>query len=163
MKNFFFFINLAGWTKPLTAPTNSTRHITTNTPINEDQSAIFDDDDEFWALPAFNEDAIQALAEQLSEKLRDAKRHDALMTNTEVLLPCQLLQRCAIDMLVAADCEACGIRGCNITIEFENELGESRRIASFKTDQNTVSTFELILTLKQDRSGWKSILPQFLK
>lgn len=38
-----------------------------------------------------------------------------------------------------------------------------RRIASLQVDQNTVSTFELYLTLKHDRSGWTSILPQFLK
>lgn len=66
-------------------------------------------------------------------------------------------------MLLNSDEEACGIRGCNIIIDFEDEMGQTRKIASTKTDQNTVSTFELILTLKQDRSGWTSILPQFLK
>lgn len=39
----------------------------------------------------------------------------------------------------------------------------SRRISSIKVDDGTVSTFELYLTLKQDQSGWASILPQFLK
>jgi len=48
-------------------------------------------------------------------------------------------------------------------IEFEEEPSNTRRIASLQVDSNTVSTFELYLTIKQDRSGWTSILPQFLK
>jgi hypothetical protein len=65
-------------------------------------------------------------------------------------------------MLLNSEEEACGIRGCNIIIEFEDEMGQKRQIATHKTDPNTVSTFELLLTLRQDR-GWTSILPQFLK
>jgi hypothetical protein len=98
----------------------------------------------------------------LTNTLREAKQRH-LLSCTEVLLPCELLQRIAMDMLMNSDSEACGIRGCNIIIEFEDEMGHKRQIATTKTDQNTVSTFELILTLRQDRSGWTSILPQFLK
>jgi RTP801 C-terminal region len=94
--------------------------------------------------------------------LRDAKQRH-LLSCTEVLLPVELLQRIAVEMIVVSEEEACGIRGCNIIIEFEDEMGHKRKIASTKTDPNTVETFELILTLKQDRSGWTSILPQFLK
>lgn len=66
-------------------------------------------------------------------------------------------------MFEQSEKEPCGIRGCTIYIEFEDEPDNTRRIATMKTDPNTVSTFELYLTLKQDRRGWTSILPQFLK
>ena len=98
----------------------------------------------------------------LTNTLRDAKQRH-LLACTEVLLPCELLHRIGVEMLLSSDEEACGIRGGNIIIEFEDEIGNTKKIASTKTDPNTVSTFELILTLKQDRSGWTSILPQFLK
>lgn len=98
----------------------------------------------------------------LTTTLRDAKQRH-LLSCTEVLLPCELLHSIGVDMLVNSEEEACGIRGADINIEFEDETGHKRQITSHKTDQNTVSTFELILTLKQDRSGWTSILPQFLK
>lgn len=38
-----------------------------------------------------------------------------------------------------------------------------RRIAYFKVDPDTVSIFELYLTLRQDKSGWSSLVPQFIK
>lgn len=115
-----------------------------------------------FRLPTFNEEAVQEIADMLTETLREAKQRH-LLACTEVLLPCELLQRIASEMLLSSDAEACGIRGCNIIIEFEDEMGHKRQIASTKTDPNTVETFELLLTLKQDRSGWTSILPQFLK
>jgi len=121
-----------------------------------------EDDDDLFHLPTFNEEAIQQVAEMLTNTLREAKQRH-LLACTEVLLPCELLQRIGVEMLLNSDEEACGIRGCNIIIQFEDEMGNTKKIASTKTDPNTVSTFELILTLKQDRSGWTSILPQFLK
>uniref|UniRef100_U5ETA3 Putative scylla n=1 Tax=Corethrella appendiculata TaxID=1370023 RepID=U5ETA3_9DIPT len=108
-----------------------------------------------------HEDALQALSLRLQNELRAAKsRHLAC---TEVLLPADLLPRVASEMFIMSEKEPCGIRGCSVFIEFEDEPGNTRRIASLKTDPSTVSTFELYLTLKHDRSGWTSILPQFLK
>lgn len=121
-----------------------------------------EDDDDLFHLPTFNDEAIQQVAEMLTNTLREAKQRH-LLSCTEVLLPCELLQRIAVEMLVSSEEECCGIRGGDINVEFEDEMGHKRQIASTKTDPNTVSTFELILTLKQDRSGWTSILPQFLK
>jgi hypothetical protein len=107
------------------------------------------------------EDALQALSIRLQTELRLAKsKHLAC---TEVLLPADLLHRVSAEMIKLSEREPCGIRGCSLYIEFEDEPGNSRRIASIKADPNTVSTFELYLTLKHDRSGWTSILPQFLK
>lgn len=108
-----------------------------------------------------HEDALQALAARLESELRHAKRRHLVCT--EVLLPADLLPRIASQMFELSEKEPCGIRGCTVYIEFEDEPDNSRRIATMKTDPTTVSTFELYLTLRQDRSGWTSILPQFLK
>jgi RTP801 C-terminal region len=127
-----------------------------------------DDSDLFLrTLPHWNEDEVEHVRNVLMETLRDAKaRHLAC---TEVLLPCDMLQSIAIDMLRASDEEACGIRGANIRIEFEGaEMSEGSRceIATCNTDPNTVATFELCLVLKQahTRSKWISaIMPQFIR
>lgn len=108
-----------------------------------------------------NDSTVQALSLRLQNELRMAKsRHLAC---TEVLLPSDLLPRIASEMVEMSEKEPCGIRGCSLFIEFEDEPGNTRRIASLQVDANTVSTFELYLKLKHDRSGWTSILPQFLK
>ncbi|XP_052890618.1 protein scylla-like isoform X1 [Anopheles moucheti] len=108
-----------------------------------------------------HEDALQKLTQRLESELRIAKRQH--LACTEVLLPADLLPRISSEMFEQSEKEPCGIRGCTIYIEFEDEPDNTRRIATMKTDPNTVSTFELYLTLKQDRRGWTSILPQFLK
>lgn len=144
-----FLLTGSNWTPATLTPPKSTK-------------TLQDEEDDLFHLPSFNDEAIQQVADMLTNTLREAKQRHSLSC-TEVLLPCQLLERIAMDMLVNSEEEACGVRGCNILIEFEDEMGIKRQIASTKTDPNTVSTFELILTLKQDRSGWTSILPQFLK
>lgn len=108
-----------------------------------------------------DDDAVAQLAQRLQAELRAAKsRHLAC---TEVLLPADLLNRVAADMVDMSEKEPCGIRGCSVFIEFEDEPGNSRRIASLEVGVNTVSTFELYLTLRHDQTGWTAKLPQFLK
>lgn len=104
--------------------------------------------------------ACQALARRLESELRAAK--SAQLACGEVLLPADLLPRIARDVLRMAENEPCGLRGCTLFINFENDQ-VCRRIGAIKCDPNTVSTFELYLTLKQDSSSWHSLLPQFLK
>uniref|UniRef100_A0A1B6CKS5 Protein charybde n=1 Tax=Clastoptera arizonana TaxID=38151 RepID=A0A1B6CKS5_9HEMI len=105
--------------------------------------------------------ACQALARRLEDELRAAK--SAQLACGEVLLPADLLSRIARDVLTMAENEPCGLRGCTLFINFESEQ-ECRRIGTIRCDPNTVSTFELFLTLTQDsRSSWHSILPQFIK
>lgn len=107
-----------------------------------------------------NEEAVQRLAQQLHAELKESKsRH---LDCTEVLLPTDLLQRIASDMLEKSEKEPCGIRGCTIFIEFQEEPNNVRRIASLKPDQDCVSTFEFYLTLNS-QSSWTSKLPTFLK
>jgi hypothetical protein len=105
--------------------------------------------------------AMEALSRRLEAELRAAK--SAQLSCGEVLLPADLLPRVALDVLRLAENEPCGLRGCTLFINFETD-SECRRIGTVKCDPNTVSTFELFLTLKQDnRSTWHSILPQFIK
>ncbi|BES92715.1 Protein hook [Nesidiocoris tenuis] len=107
---------------------------------------------------------VSALARRLETELRAAK--SAQLACGEVLLPPDLLQRVAADVFALAEVEPCGIRGCTLYVEFLSaDLQNCRRIATVKWDPNTVSTFELTLTLKQDprSASWTSILPQFIK
>lgn len=108
-----------------------------------------------------DEDMVYELSQRLQAELRAAKsRHLAC---TEVSLPWDLTPRIAREILKISEREPCGVRGCSIFIEFEDEPNNTRRIASFKVDTDMVSTFELYLTLKHDRSGWSSLIPQFLR
>ncbi|CAH1398926.1 unnamed protein product [Nezara viridula] len=104
-----------------------------------------------------------ALARRLETELRAAK--SAQLSCGEVLLPANLLPRIASQVLSLAEVEPCGLRGCTLYIDFAASDADVRRIAEIKCDNNTVSTFELTLTLKQDprSSSWHNILPQFLK
>uniref|UniRef100_A0A1A9WG84 Protein charybde n=1 Tax=Glossina brevipalpis TaxID=37001 RepID=A0A1A9WG84_9MUSC len=105
--------------------------------------------------------AVNELSQRLQAELRAAKsRH---LSCTEVSLPSDLTPRIAAEMIKTSEREPCGVKGCAVFIDFGDETGNVRRIAAFKVDPSTVSTFELYLTLKQDKGGWTSILPQFLK
>lgn len=53
-------------------------------------------------------------------------------------------------------------RGCTLFISFETD-SVCRKLSKIQCDPNTVSTFELYLTLKQDHTSWHILLPQFLK
>ncbi|KAE9540701.1 hypothetical protein AGLY_003946 [Aphis glycines] len=104
--------------------------------------------------------AFMALHQRLEEELRAAKR--AQLSCGEVLLPPDLLHRIAHDVLKMAESEPCGLRGCTLYLNFEGEQ-ECRKIGTIKCDTNTVSTFELFLTLKQNpRNAW-SLIPLFIR
>ncbi|KAL5290045.1 DDIT4L family protein [Megaselia abdita] len=105
--------------------------------------------------------AINTLCIRLQYELRAAKSRN--LECTEVLLPDDLLSKISSEIYSLSEKEPCGIKGCAIYIDFEDESANSRRISSVKVDPNTLSTFELYLTIKQDVSGWHNILPQFLK
>lgn len=71
-----------------------------------------------------HEDALQALSARLESELRTAKRRH--LACTEVLLPADLLPRIASQMFELSEKEPCGIRGCTVYIEFEDEPDNSR-------------------------------------
>lgn len=67
---------------------------------------------------------VAAIAQRLQAELRAAKsRH---LSCTEVLLPPELLERIAAEMVSMSEKEPCGIRGCSVFIEFEDEPSSSR-------------------------------------
>ncbi|XP_022175708.1 protein charybde-like isoform X1 [Myzus persicae] len=104
--------------------------------------------------------AFMALHQRLEEELRAAKR--AQLSCGEVLLPPDLLHRIAHDVLKMAESEPCGLRGCTLYLNFEGEQ-ECRKIGTIKCDTNTVSTFELFLTLKQNPRNTWSLIPLFIR
>uniref|UniRef100_A0A1B0FG23 Protein scylla n=1 Tax=Glossina morsitans morsitans TaxID=37546 RepID=A0A1B0FG23_GLOMM len=81
----------------------------------------------------------------------------------EVSLPSDLTMRIATDIVRVSEREPCGVRGCTVFIEYEEEPNNVRRIAKLKLDEEMVSTFEIYLTLRQDKRGWTALLPQFIK
>lgn len=73
---------------------------------------------------ATDETALQSLMFRLQEELRRAKSQH--LACTEVLLPADLLNRIASEMVVMSEKEPCGIRGSTIYIEFEDEPNNTR-------------------------------------
>lgn len=73
---------------------------------------------------ATDETALQSLMFRLQEELRRAKSQH--LACTEVLLPSDLLNRIASEMVVMSEKEPCGIRGSTIYIEFEDEPNNTR-------------------------------------
>ncbi|XP_030372709.1 protein scylla [Scaptodrosophila lebanonensis] len=122
----------------------------------------YGDDDELGNVTDIDATAVNELSMRLLDELRAAKsRH---LTCTEVSIPCDLTPNIAAEIIRVSEKEPCGIRGATIYIEFEDEPQNSRRIASLKLDPETVSTFEVYLTLRQDHHrGWTALLPQFMK
>ena len=105
--------------------------------------------------------AVNDLSLLLLSELRAAKTRN--LTCTEVSLPSDLTQRIATDIVRVSEREPCGIRGCTVFVEYEEDLNSVKRIAKLKLDEEMVSTFEVYLTLRQDKRGWTSLLPQFIK
>ncbi|XP_017861953.1 PREDICTED: protein scylla [Drosophila arizonae] len=140
--------------------TKSSSHpMSSSTPYSNTYSSQYEDE-----LPDccdIDMAAVDELSNGLLDKLREAKA--CHLTCTEVSLPCDLTPNIAADIIRVSEKEPCGIRGCTIYIEFEDEPQNSRRIASLKVDPETVSTFEVYLTLRQDHRGWAALLPQFMK
>ncbi|XP_013114780.1 protein scylla [Stomoxys calcitrans] len=139
--------------KPLASNTNKAIHNSSSSSSKTHNNVYYSED--------FDATAINDLSLRLLDELRAAKsRH---LSCTEVSLPCDLTPRIAAEILRLSEREPCGLRGCTVYIEFEDEPNNSRRIASLKLDKETVSTFEIYLTLRQDHRGWAALLPQFMK
>ncbi|XP_053954253.1 protein scylla [Anastrepha obliqua] len=136
-------------------PTVGGSYLTTqHTPSQHPSANLFNCDD-------IDAAAVDDLSLRLLDELRAAKQRH--LSCTEVSLPCDLTLRIAAEIIRVSEKEPCGIRGCTIYIEFEDEPNNSRRIAELKLDPEMVSTFEIYLTLRQDHRGWTSLLPQFMK
>ncbi|XP_030570096.1 protein scylla [Drosophila novamexicana] len=148
-------------TKSSSHPIYSSSSSNSSSSSSSSNSSYSCDEDELAACSDVDVAAVSELSNRLLDKLREAKaRHLAC---TEVSLPCDLTPNIAADIIRVSEKEPCGTRGCTIYVEFEDEPQNSRRIASLKVDPETVSTFEVYLTLRQDHRGWTALLPQFMK
>jgi len=125
--------------------------------------------------------SVRAVAMHLEGTLRAAKK--AHLSCGEVLLPPTLLTRVAKDIIKMSEIEPCGLRGCLILLSFESgqpshhqstnhnnnnnntttTSANTRKIGKVKCDSQTVTTFELQLTLREDLAPWYSRLPQILR
>lgn len=125
---FIFWICFVDWTTPLTPPSTHRHHHNHHNHHQELPNALSPATANNNAATVINngeEDAtLQALTMRLQNELRTAKsRHLAC---TEVLLPFDLLERVASEMIVMSEKEPCGIRGCTVYIEFEDEPSNTR-------------------------------------
>ncbi|XP_076368773.1 DNA damage-inducible transcript 4-like protein isoform X1 [Tachypleus tridentatus] len=96
----------------------------------------------------------QLLSQKLENCLKEAK--DKYLQCAEVLIPSDLILRIVHDILRMSEKEPCGIRGCVLYVNLE-EKSTCHRIGKVKCDPDTVATFEVVLTLKQDCSSWLSL------
>lgn len=78
----------------------------------------------------------------------------------EILIPCGLTMKIARDIMIMSECEPCGIRGCCLYIHLE-EKSSCTELVKLQCDPNTVSTFEVHLTLQEDTRKW-CIVKKFL-
>ncbi|KAL9901899.1 protein scylla-like [Glossina fuscipes fuscipes] len=147
------------WSTTLAATTTNDKHQTPSNSDNDRPSLTADE--ELFYCDNVEYAAVNSLSLRLLDELRAAKSRN--LSCTEVSIPCDLTARIASDMIRISEREPCGIRGCTVYIEFAEEPHNSRRIGTLKIDPDMVSTFELYLTLHQDKRGWTSLLPQFMK
>ncbi|KAK3603956.1 hypothetical protein CHS0354_027868 [Potamilus streckersoni] len=93
---------------------------------------------------------IASLIERSLREARDKHLH------CEILIPCGLTSKIARDILIMADNEPCGIRGCCLHINLQ-ERNVCRKLVQVVCDPLTVSTFEVHLTLQEDTRSWCTI------
>jgi len=115
-----------------------------------DESSVQDEDDfiirydELWL--------VTHLTRELESILRDAKESH-LGGCWQVLLPRALTSQVAQDMMGLSDCEPCGIRGCVLFVDLDDE-GTNRTLGRVIMSAETVPTFEMRLTLRRNSAGW---------
>ncbi|XP_078578534.1 DNA damage-inducible transcript 4-like protein [Branchiostoma floridae x Branchiostoma japonicum] len=112
-----------------------------------------------WAC----DDAMDHFAcERLSNKLQDAlRRARQRYLQCNLVVPDNLTQQIARDVLRMSDNEPCGLRGCLIHTVYEDS-GVSKQVGKVNYDPDTVNTFELTLTLRRDRAAWLNALQALL-
>lgn len=97
----------------------------------------------------------QDLTVKLHTGLREAK--DRLMGKaSEVFLPKDLIERISRDIVRMSECEPSGIRGCTVYASLERK-NETIALCQVDASSETVSTFEVYLTLKEDKKRWYSL------
>ncbi|XP_071808925.1 DNA damage-inducible transcript 4-like protein [Asterias amurensis] len=92
----------------------------------------------------------QFVASMLLDCLRVAREKKQ---PSKLLVPEDLPQRVADDIMRMSLDEPCGVRGCTISVIFEDgELCE--RVGKITVDPSTVTTFEIVLVLSKETPRW---------
>lgn len=155
-----------GWTKLVTKAGDIVRHQKSNMKVPPAQTFPRDrpdfdtrqiNIDDITHIEAFGteDDGVDVptyklLALKLDRALREAKQK---CLQCEMLVPCDLTIRVAQDIIRMSEYEPCGLRGCIVHLNIENKSC-CRKLGKMKWDPESIATFELHLTLRQDNSGW---------
>ncbi|XP_049773707.1 protein charybde-like [Schistocerca cancellata] len=134
-------------------------------PLSVDFSCFYDGEKEL----ALEMDAVCAKARDALAKRLESELRASHAGRFRFALPPTLLSDVADTVLQLASAEPYGIRGCRLHVDLEtgkqagaDQSQQRLRLATFKCAPDTVSTFEVFVTLRQETS-WKVALPHILK
>ena len=105
-------------------------------------------------------EVVSALNHHLIEKLATLPLNNH--TSLDLQLPLGLLQRMAKDIVSMSQCEPCGLRGCMIFTTVQQK-SDCHKLGQIVFDPTIVSTFELHLTLFEDRKHWLTPFKDLLR
>ena len=71
-----------------------------------------------------------------------------------IMLPQDLIQRLAKDIVYLSQSEPYGLRGCVLFVNLQSEENESERLGRIECNSHVVSTFEVHVTLVEDVKRW---------
>lgn len=73
----------------------------------------------------------------------------------DLYLPSDLVNKISRDVVRMSQCEPCGLRGCVLFLNLEKRQS-NHSVSQIIFDPETLSTFELTLTLIEDKKQWFS-------
>ena len=119
----------------------ATSHTPQHEPLLMSQPSV---DEQQWS------DVVHVLHAKLQESSQQPRFCDY-----EFLLPCNLVEKVAKDMVRMSCCEPSGLRGLVIHISLQRKQDkETFKLGKVQYDPCTVATFELHLTLIEDKKKW---------
>ncbi|KAI1293697.1 DNA damage-inducible transcript 4-like protein [Halotydeus destructor] len=120
--------------------------------IENREPVIRDDLPPSYDEVADSEIVIRHIATKIEVELKEAKRTS--LDCGEVLVPCNLTQQIAQDIMAMSESEPCGLRGGVMYINLEeSDHSDLRRVGCIKLG-NSVPTFEMYLNLKKSSGSW---------
>ncbi|RWS14929.1 protein charybde-like protein [Dinothrombium tinctorium] len=107
-----------------------------------------------------NDSLAALIAENLEIVLREAKLRT--LGSCRFLMPSNLSQQVAEDIIGMSESEPCGLRGCLLYIIYEDKEKCCRMTAVKFGDRTIVPTFEMYLYLKRKRDTWRNLVPNLI-
>ena len=100
-----------------------------------------------------DEESCSVVASLLRQKLKRTGEADL---NLEVFLPTDLLTNIAKDIVFMSHCEPYGLKGCVVHMNLQRN-SVCHKLGKIECDPDTVATFELYLTLVEDKKCWNNL------